>query len=267
LINSSNPGRKTIESCAYCPQPATTRDHVIPACFFPDPLPTDLITVPCCLECNGKFSFDDLWARNLIAMRQDVDIQPRLDGLRRKMFINLAKPGSRKLNAMLARLTRRRDVRLRSGVIMPDQYVVDVDRPRLVRWSQRVFCGLYNHEHGYPMPPEMMITVGFGEDFPEFVTECVSWMQSRPLRTSGDGIVAYKWVACSERPEASVWGLELYRCMFLLGFIHPPISDEERLAVDRELKTSRAGQVPDSLLLAWRPSGHRIRHQVRIASP
>lgn len=197
---------------------------MIPACFFPDPLPKDLITVPCCLKCNREFSFDDVWARNVINMRQDVAIQPRLDGVRKKMFANLAKPRSRKLNAMLVRLTQRRTVRLPSGLILPGQYVVNVDRQRLLRWCQRVLRGLYHHEHGYPMTPDLVTTVGFGEDHSEFVTECVSWLQPRLLRRAGDGIVAYKWVACPDMPEASVWCLEFYRCMVLLGFVHRPIT-------------------------------------------
>src|SRR5260221_14492806 len=36
-----------------------TRDHVPPANLFPPPRPGDLITVPCCKNCNQSYSLDD----------------------------------------------------------------------------------------------------------------------------------------------------------------------------------------------------------------
>src|SRR5713226_1536877 len=43
-----------------------TRDHIPPKNLFPDPKPSNLITVSCCATCNSKFSKDDelvrIWA-------------------------------------------------------------------------------------------------------------------------------------------------------------------------------------------------------------
>ncbi len=36
-----------------------TRDHVPPQSFFPPPLPTNLITLPCCEKCHKQFSLED----------------------------------------------------------------------------------------------------------------------------------------------------------------------------------------------------------------
>jgi hypothetical protein len=36
-----------------------TPDHVPPKGFFPEPRPSNLITVPCCARCNNSFSKDD----------------------------------------------------------------------------------------------------------------------------------------------------------------------------------------------------------------
>jgi hypothetical protein len=36
-----------------------TDDHVPPKGFFPEPRPSNLITVPCCVQCNNAFSKDD----------------------------------------------------------------------------------------------------------------------------------------------------------------------------------------------------------------
>jgi hypothetical protein len=46
--------------CYLCGTPnPTTRDHVPPKGFFPNPRPADLITLPCCEACNNSYSRDD----------------------------------------------------------------------------------------------------------------------------------------------------------------------------------------------------------------
>ena len=46
--------------CAYCGDlNATTRDHVPPKLCFPEPRPSNLITVPACAACNHGFSKSD----------------------------------------------------------------------------------------------------------------------------------------------------------------------------------------------------------------
>lgn len=46
--------------CCYCGiKRATTKDHVPPKAIFTKPRPSDLITVPCCFECNNAASVSD----------------------------------------------------------------------------------------------------------------------------------------------------------------------------------------------------------------
>lgn len=54
--------------CVYCGGPAGTNDHAPPKCFLRKPLPSNLITVPACTECNSGFSADENLVRNLIAL-------------------------------------------------------------------------------------------------------------------------------------------------------------------------------------------------------
>ena len=53
--------------CVFCGALATTRDHVPPQGVFPDPRPTDLITVPACDICNNSTKLDDEYFRWLVA--------------------------------------------------------------------------------------------------------------------------------------------------------------------------------------------------------
>ncbi len=55
-------------NCIYCGRPAEDGDHVPPQCIFPRPLPADLITVPSCRVCNRRFSVDDEYFRDALAL-------------------------------------------------------------------------------------------------------------------------------------------------------------------------------------------------------
>jgi hypothetical protein len=49
--------KNMLASCAYCGvSPATTRDHVPPKSIFWKPYPDNLTAVPCCIDCNRKWS-------------------------------------------------------------------------------------------------------------------------------------------------------------------------------------------------------------------
>ena len=46
---------------------ATSQDHIPPKAFFPQPRPSNLITVAACLSCNNGFSQDDDYFRIVFA--------------------------------------------------------------------------------------------------------------------------------------------------------------------------------------------------------
>lgn len=54
--------------CVYCPDPATTNDHAPPRCLLRRPLPSNLLTLPACSNCNTGFSFDENVVRALLTL-------------------------------------------------------------------------------------------------------------------------------------------------------------------------------------------------------
>src|SRR4051812_32449628 len=59
--------RRRTGICAYCGESGNiTRDHVIPRCLFPRPLPQDMLTVPACDSCNGRKSRHDDFLRDIL---------------------------------------------------------------------------------------------------------------------------------------------------------------------------------------------------------
>ena len=45
-----------------------SKDHVPPDCIFPDPKPKNLITVPCCEDCNKEYTILDEKMKNYISI-------------------------------------------------------------------------------------------------------------------------------------------------------------------------------------------------------
>lgn len=56
------------ESCVYCGQQATTRDHLPPKCLLGKTKPANLIVVPSCEKCNNKAGRDDEYVMRLAAV-------------------------------------------------------------------------------------------------------------------------------------------------------------------------------------------------------
>src|SRR5258707_4205943 len=49
-----------------------THDHVIADCFFPQPKPANLLTLPCCVACQKEYRMDEEYVRNAFAPISNV---------------------------------------------------------------------------------------------------------------------------------------------------------------------------------------------------
>ena len=63
--------------CAYCGEFAETEDHVPSKCFLDSPLPSNPPVVPCCHDCNERFSHDEEYVSCIIDCMKEgtADIQ------------------------------------------------------------------------------------------------------------------------------------------------------------------------------------------------
>jgi len=62
-----------MKSCYLCGKPLAskadrTKDHVPPECIFPSEKPPNLLTLPCCRDCNSKYGKLDERMRNYLAI-------------------------------------------------------------------------------------------------------------------------------------------------------------------------------------------------------
>jgi hypothetical protein len=86
--------------CYYCGEPATTREHAPPKCFFPPKANLQLKTVPSCEKHNNTKSGDDQYLLTHICMNAGAG-----DNLPKKIFLNSVVPQlefSEKFRRMIA---------------------------------------------------------------------------------------------------------------------------------------------------------------------
>ena len=72
------PVSRTKLKCIYCNKGLSSRkgDHIPPKSFFPEKPGHSLMQVPCCQECNRKYSVSDEKVRELIAVMDGVNDHP-----------------------------------------------------------------------------------------------------------------------------------------------------------------------------------------------
>lgn len=138
---------KKPKKCVYCGvRYADTRDHIPPKGFFADPLPSNLLTVPCCTPCQETVvdSKVDETVRNVIssmanehpAVKKDIAERrnrsfDRGTGFNREYF--------KEITIMFQPVTD-------SGIYLPKQLGLDLDEPRLDAFFNRMTRALHYKE-------------------------------------------------------------------------------------------------------------------------
>ena len=83
---------KPRRECVYCgSQQKLTRDHIPPKNLFAKPLPSNLVTVPCCRRCNESASKDDEYFRFIIT-RDDAGGHPEARKILPAVLKSLQRP-------------------------------------------------------------------------------------------------------------------------------------------------------------------------------
>jgi hypothetical protein len=198
-----------IVRCVYCcNNPGMTQDHVPPKSFFPRPRLSDLITVPCCQQCNqgaGKdeefflatFMFSEAGSthagKQLWAEKLDRTYQKNL-GLRKT----------------IARALSHKQIWTPTGLYLGRRMTIKIDHPRLERVVEKIVRGLYYREYGNPLPADTEVMTIFlnteakfhaaQQYFPELGAGIRMW----------PGIFEYSRNRLLESPEQSMWLMRFY---------------------------------------------------------
>ena len=206
--------------CVYCHSPKDlTRDHIPPKSFFPAPRPSDLITVPCCSECNGESTENDEYLRNYLIFSSQCRGHWAARQLHESGLRSLEDPNAGELSDPLFNTGNQSwpgDL-VRS---LPFDYGVTVapDHERIEDVIERIVVGLFWKENDKYLPPDYTVdTVGSYD--PTYINwpvqESIRRLQSEEEPVNiGDGVFQYWWSWTEHAPpgetHTSDWVLEFY---------------------------------------------------------
>jgi hypothetical protein len=201
------------ELCAYCGNPATTRDHIPPQNLFTPPRPDNLITVPACKQCNNGVSDDDEVFRNELSFMAGSFGESAKAGERAQTALR----GIRRNKAMLVRtVTSARPVEryTQSGLYLGRGYAVPLEPGVQQRVITRIVRGLYWHHFNARLENDAQITLVFIDKRRPHWQEALYTLRSlSPAhRLIGDGeTFQYLYGRANDDPAFSVWLLIFFK--------------------------------------------------------
>src|SRR5271157_202350 len=134
-----------LQECVYCSSTANLTDEHAPAkLIFPEPRPSDLITVKACLDCNQAGSKDAEYFRLCLCLNPLAKDMPSVVAL---------KP------AVQRSLQRRQATGFRTALLQslqpePGGIIFTIDMGRIHLVVRRTVQCLYLHETGTKLPTE-----------------------------------------------------------------------------------------------------------------
>jgi hypothetical protein len=186
--------------------------------MFPEPLSSDLITVPACDGCNGGASKDDEYFVWAVTMSVDAlgdqarraaeqRLQPPLSDRRRRMVDSILTTG--KLVNLLSP----------GGIFLGRTLAFDVDRSRLNHVVERCVRGLYFKQFHTRVPDDHQV-VGFidppGGSLQAPVTQAVL---SVPVRSVAHGAFQYWLAAAADSPSVAFCVMRFFEGIIAVGFV------------------------------------------------
>ncbi len=182
--------------CYLCGKPATTKDHVPPKTLFAPPRPHNLITLPCCAECNGAYALDEEYFRNNISMISDH---------RNAREIWEATRRSYKRNPKILADIDKRILPVKAGpILLP---AVRFDAARTNRVLIKIARGLVCHHTGRKLPQQVKTEVFLD---PQISDQLHDWIRGLPFRNRWGTRFSYVGMMAQDEADVGCWFLVFY---------------------------------------------------------
>lgn len=135
---------KRPDVCLYCGGPGLTRDHVVPLCFLEEPLPSNLLTVRSCYQCNSSYGFDEQYFLVVMASTGNV---PSLHAKTEQGGV---------VDKTLSRAPLLDDRIIRKlAVDEGGRVYLNVEEKRMARVLRKIAFGLYWHRYSPNRTPQL----------------------------------------------------------------------------------------------------------------
>lgn len=182
-----------VKNCIYCSSRASIeRDHVPPQCLFSKPMPSNLITVPCCAKCNRKYGKTDERIRNILTSLEMTENHSAISSqLALKRTKSLArKEGHTNLQHVISSL-HNFNIYTPGGVYLGQKPAFKLDQPIFDKFMERLaraFIFTENHLCAFKAKFEWKLSPG-KEEFLCLPKEAKDFIANpRIFKTMGENI-------------------------------------------------------------------------------
>lgn len=195
--------------CVYCAKnPGVTDDHVPPKSFFPQPRPSNLITVPACNKCNSGAAMDEDYflATFMFSEAGITDAGKTLwrQRLHRMFHKNLG------LRRKIAEGLSYRSMATPTGIHLGRRITLQYDERRFHPVIQKIVRGLYYFEYGESLPAETELMTLFLSTKARFETAVGYAHQLGWGKRQWPCIFEYRCARVPDAPRVSVWLMRCY---------------------------------------------------------
>lgn len=205
--------------CAYCGATAPeTDDHIPPKNLFSAPRPSDLLTVPCCKDCQRGWSKDDEYFRLAIMSSSNLAEVPALQPVIDTIFRSLVRPKARGLARLVDSSLVEVEQRTKAGIVVGTAPAFQVQPSRLERVGSRFIRALFFEEFKKPLPPSHMARASIQQFSLDRLWPTIKEVQFAELRSFAADSFHYTYATVPEDPFSSVWLLDFFGRLPMVGF-------------------------------------------------
>ncbi len=216
-------GKFTVNTCVYCgAQAEVTREHVIPQCLFPKPLPRYMVTVGICFTCNNSKSIDDAYLRDFLLSDLASGKSPVAQQLRTGKFRRSVQKNRSEIARAALKRAYRKPLVTPSGIYLGCPIAVPVDARRLELSFERMVRGLYLHVRKSHLPRDYTFDVARVDGF----HTAAVWSEMRQTRAIiaaiRPDVFVCQYVFDSKDHAVSRWLLLFYNTILIEVLTLPP---------------------------------------------
>ncbi|MBL8204816.1 MAG: hypothetical protein JNM09_11355 [Blastocatellia bacterium] len=151
---------KKIGICAYCGQTKPlTRDHVIPECLFEKPLPSFMVTVSACEDCNGGKAKHDDYLRDMLTTDISTAGNKTAKILLEGKVLRSAQTNRSQIAKAAKRSARLEAIHTKAGIYLGHAYSIPLEEDRVNGIYTTIVRGLYFYLMKKPLPQDCQFEV------------------------------------------------------------------------------------------------------------
>ena len=213
--------------CIYCGSSEDmTVDHSPPKALFPEPRPSNMLTVPCCKRCNESFSKDDEYFRTVLVSCASVFPNPNVLAVNKKLLRSMNRPEASAMASAIRKSLHVVDVKSRGGIYLCRSPAMKINEGRINRVANRIARGLFYIIHDYPIPKKYEVKCLFmfkntaAFSFPDEFFAQYKGLWKQP-ETIGENVFSYSYFLFVDDPNIMLFIYWFYDNLWFHGGIIP----------------------------------------------